>query len=241
MTRVMISQPMYFPWAGFMAQMALADVLIWLDDAQFSKGSFTTRVQVKTAGGVKWMSVPLAGKGSFQLIRDLAAAQPGWQQSHRALLAQGLRGQPQAADALALFDAVPMGGALLDTLIASAEAPAAALGVLPPLRLRSSQMQVGGQSWDRVLKLVQAVAGTDYVTGHGALAYLDHLAFEAAGVRVSYMAYAPLPWPQLHGPFTPYVTVLDLLSSVPAIAGAAHLRPETTDWRLFKASKETVQ
>ncbi|MFT7595258.1 MAG: hypothetical protein ACI8R4_002586 [Paracoccaceae bacterium] len=47
MTRVVISQPMYFPWAGFLAQLALADVRIWLDDAQFSNGSFTNRVQVK--------------------------------------------------------------------------------------------------------------------------------------------------------------------------------------------------
>lgn len=46
MARVVISQPMYFPWFGFMAQMSLADVFIWLDDAQFSKGSFTNRVQV---------------------------------------------------------------------------------------------------------------------------------------------------------------------------------------------------
>ena len=69
MTTVMISQPMYFPWAGFIAQMALADVMIWLDDVQFSKGSFTNRIQVKTASGpIKWMSIPLEGKGSGKIL-----------------------------------------------------------------------------------------------------------------------------------------------------------------------------
>ena len=71
MTTVMISQPMYFPWVGFIAQMALADVMIWLDDVQFSKGSFTNRIQVKTAAGPKWMSIPLKDKGSKILIRDI--------------------------------------------------------------------------------------------------------------------------------------------------------------------------
>lgn len=241
MTRVVISQPMYFPWVGFMAQMALADVLIWLDDAQFSKGSFTTRVQVKTAGGIKWMSVPLAGKGSFQQIGDLAAAVPDWHGPHRSLLAQALKGQTYCRDTLALFDAVPRQGALIDGLIASAGVPAQALGVLPPRILLSSQMAVDGASWDRVLRLVQAVGGTDYVTGHGALAYLDHAAFQQAGVSVSYMQYDPLPWPQLHGPFTPYVTVLDLLASLPPAVAAQHLRPATMPWHQFKASKETAQ
>ena len=68
MARVVISQPMYFPWFGFMAQMSLADVFIWLDDAQFSKGSFTNRVQVKTDNGLTWMSVPLKKESKVHLL-----------------------------------------------------------------------------------------------------------------------------------------------------------------------------
>ena len=54
MTRVVITQPMLFPWPGFFEQLCLADVYIYLDDVQFSKGSFTNRVQIedgdRTAG-----------------------------------------------------------------------------------------------------------------------------------------------------------------------------------------------
>ena len=238
MTRVVISQPMYFPWAGFLAQMALADVYIWLDDAQFSKGSFTNRVQIKTAAGIKWLSIPLAGKGSYQDIRNLGASEPSWWMPHRALLAQALKGRPHLAQALAIFDQVPKDIALVDTLIASAEAPAHAMGIRPSTILRSSEMSVEGNSWDRVLRMVKAVGGTEYITGHGALNYLDHEAFEAAGVAVSYMNYNPLPWPQDHGDFTPYVTCLDLLANVAAEQAAAHLRPAVTGWRTFKALRE---
>ncbi len=242
MTRVVISQPMYFPWAGFLAQMALADVFIWLDDAQFSKGSFTNRIQVKLDGGRRWMSVPLAGKGSFQRIADLADTGGGWQESHRALLAQSLRGQPHAQQALTLFDdthAAP--GSLCDRLVASAEGMAAAMGILPAQRLRSSQMAVAGTSSDRVRDLVRAVGGTEYITGHGALSYLDHEGFEAAGIRVSYMDYRPEPWPQGHGDFTPYVTGLDLLAALTPSAAVTHLCPASLDWRTFKALKEEVK
>ncbi|GAB1360962.1 hypothetical protein MASR1M32_01980 [Rhodobacter sp.] len=238
MTRVVISQPMYFPWAGFMAQMAMADVYIWLDDAQFSKGSFTNRVQVKLPSGRKWMSVPLAGTGSFQLIQNLEAKGTDWIGSHRQMLEQSLRSAPQTAPALALFDTVMrQPGSLCDRLIASAEAQAEAMGILPKHILRSSDMAVGGASSGRVLDLVQEVGGSDYLTGHGAWGYLDHQAFETAGISVSYMDYAPRPWPQAHGEFTPYVTGLDLLAAAGATA-RSHLQPQSIDWRAFGRRKE---
>ncbi|MGB4827733.1 MAG: WbqC family protein [Paracoccaceae bacterium] len=240
MTRVVISQPMYFPWVGFIAQMALADVFIWLDDAQFSKGSFTNRIQVKLPDGRKWMSVPLEGKGAFQTIRDLHSARKDWIPSHRALLDQSLRGRPHTAMALQLFDEGVGGGTdrLCDQLIASSEGLARHLNVLPRQFLLSSSMGVDGTSWSRVLALVQAVGGTEYITGHGALGYLDHSAFESSGIAVRYMDYQPLPWPQPHGDFTPYITGLDLIASLDAETARTHLRPASMDWRAFRAIKE---
>ena len=82
-----------------------------------------------------------------------------------------------------------------------------------------------------MLNLVKAVGGTTYITGHGARNYLDHEGFEAAGVEVEYMDYAPRPWPQSLTEFTPYVTGLDLVANVPADKRAAHLNPQTRAWR----------
>lgn len=238
MTRVVISQPMYFPWVGFMAQMALADVYIWLDDAQFSKGSFSNRVQVKLPAGRKWMTVPLEGTGSFQRILDLSAKGEDWRASHRQMLAQSFCSYPYRAISIDLFDAIMAApGSLCDRLIAGAEAQARAMGCLPPRILRSSAMDVRGSASDRVLRLVQAVAGDQYITGHGAFDYLDHAALNAAGIAVSYMDYAPRPWTQTHGGFSPYVTGLDLLAAEGEKA-AEHLCPASTDWQAFRAAWE---
>lgn len=239
MTRVVISQPMYFPWVGFMAQMALADVMIWLDDVQFSRGSFTNRVQVKTEAGIKWLSLPLRDKGHRTMIRDLQATDAGIFARHRSLLRNALAAAPHLAAALDLFDAATGRGSLCDTLIDSAEAQARALGLPARRTLRSGGMDVPGQGSARVLDLVRAVGGTRYVTGHGARNYLDHAAFEAAGVDVEYMDYAPHPWPQAHGAFTPYVTALDLVSNVAPGGRRAHLKPGTSPWRDFLTARES--
>lgn len=239
MTTVAISQPMYFPWVGFLAQMRSADIFIWLNDAQFSRGSFTNRVQVKTATGRTWMSIPLAGKGAFQRIDQLQAADDECFPRHRALLQQSFLGRPHCRTALDLFDRALAGRtSLCEALIGSAEILAQSIGVLPERILRSSEMGVAGGSWRRVLDLVKAVGGTRYVTGHGALAYLDHAEFEVHGVEVRYMDYDPVPWPQPLGTFTPFVTGLDLVASVGANDAAQHLNPATIDWRAFATRKE---
>ncbi len=231
MTTVVISQPMYFPWVGFMAQMALADVLIWLDDAQFSKGSFTNRVQVRYGEATKWMTIPLVRSASFPRIMDLGCPGEDIFQAHRSLLAQSLRARPFRQQALSVFDEAMASDGLLDRLIASAEVPADRWGILPARRLRSSTMGIDGTSWNRVLHLVQAVGGTRYITGHGAAAYLCHEAFDAASIRVEYMVYDPVPWDQLDDFFTPYVANLDLYASVDPPRAQVHLRPGALGWR----------
>ncbi len=238
MTTVVISQPMYFPWPGFFELIACADVYVHLDDAQFSKGSFINRVQIKQPGGHTWMTVPLAGKGTFQEIRTLEPASGGFRDSHRGLLRQALHEAPHLTEALALFDEATAAPALAAVLEASIERPAARLG-LANVRdwLRTSELDVPGRSSARVLEIVKRVGGDRYVTAHGAAGYLDHEAFEAAGVSVDYIDYSLTPYPQLHGAFTPYVSVLDLVANVGA-AAHARLNPRTKPWRTFLAERQ---
>ncbi|MGU3495336.1 WbqC family protein [Xanthobacteraceae bacterium A53D] len=241
MTAVVISQPMLFPWPGFFEQLMLADAYLYLDDAQFSKGSFTNRIQVKYGDDRRWMSIPLAGKGSFQPIADLKAAEGDWKASHRALLAQSLADAPYRDDALAVFDAAYAHEGLCDLLIASIEEPARYLGIGTGRAIaRTTQGGVAGTSWQRVLDLVRSQGGTRYLTGHGAAKYLDHEAFEAGGVDVEYMAYSLTPWPQGKGAFTPYVTILDLIAHTGPEA-RTFLRPATVAWRPFLDQRRETQ
>ena len=240
MTTVVISQPMYFPWAGFLDLMRHADVLIWLDDVQFSKGSFTNRVQVKLPSGTPWMTVPLEGKGTGQKIADLRAAGDGWISSHRAMLTQSLAKYPFAQRALDVFDAATCPALRLnETLIRSAELLLEALDVRLPPRHRASEMGVQDSSWQRVLNLVKAAGGTRYLSAAGGAHYIHHGAFDAAGIAVVYADYAFTPWPQGHGSFTPFVTGLDLLASRGREA-TRHLDARLVPWADYLPMKGIV-
>ena len=232
MSTVVISQPMLFPWPGFFEQLMLADSYVDLDDVQFSKGSFTNRIQLRFPEGRRWLTVPLAGKGTFQTIARLQAADGDWRAQHRRLVQASLHDAPYLADALAIVDEVHRHENLCDLLIASIDLPAAYLGIAPARRARSHQLGLGGQSWNRVRDIVLHLGGTRYLTGHGAIRYLDHAAFEAAGIAVDYIDYSCTPWPQGPGTFSPYVSILDLIART-GPAAKTYLRPRTLPWRAF--------
>jgi hypothetical protein len=234
MTRVVISQPMFFPWVGLLEQIRLADVYVHYDDVQFSKGSFANRVQIKTAKGSKWLTLPVRvhlGDG----IRDVRLSEDdAWRKGHLSFLSQAFEGAPYTHDALELVaKAYARGTNLLsEVVVASMDVLLAYFEIAPPRILKSSEMGIAGKSWQRVLDIVKSVGGDTYVTGHGAREYMDHEAFERAGVGVEYLDYEKRPYPQLYGEFTPFVSALDLVANM-GRDGRTKIVSGTKPWREF--------
>lgn len=236
MTTVVISQPMLFPWVGMFEQIRMADVYVHYDDVQFSKGGFSNRVQVKTADGAKWLTVPLLDLRLGQTIDEVKLQPPEkWQPRHLALLEQAYRHAAHRDQMLGIVRAVYQlgSGSLGELAMRSIDAAARFFGLDRGRRfVLSSELGIDGSSSERVLEVVRAMGGDVYVTGHGARNYLDHELFERAGVEVRYMAYRMLPYAQLHGEFTPYVSILDLIANLGA-AGSEQLCSSAVHWKEF--------
>jgi len=235
MKTVLISQPMYFPWVGMLEQMALADVWVHLDDAQFSKGGFFNRVQIKTTDGTPWLTVPLAENKLGQRLNEAQPATHDWQRKHWTTLQQSYATGPHVAEMLALVESVFAAGhaSLAGLSAASMEALADSFEVMPETVLRSSEMAaIEGVGSERVLAICRELGAKRYVTGQGAADYLDHAAFDEAGIAVEYMDYEKRAYPQLHGDFTPFVSALDLLANC-GQAGRDVIAPRTVCWKDF--------
>lgn len=214
--RVVISQPMYFPWVGMLEQIQLADIFVFYNDVQFSR-SFFHRVQLKTAHGTPWVTVPLRDYHQGQLISDVTIDdRQDWRRKHRAMLASAYRDAPYRDAMLDLVDhvfAMPL-FTIAEVARASMIELANYFGLLLGRRfLDSRSLQVEGNSSRRLCGIATALGCNVYVTGHGARNYLDHDVFERSGIAVEYMRYECRQYPQLHGAFTPYVTALDLLAN----------------------------
>ena len=234
MKTVVISQPMYFPWVGMLEQMALADVFVFLDDVQFSKGGFFNRVQIKTPQGIRWLTVPLAEKKLGQSLGKMYPAHHDWQRKHLAALQQAYGAAPYIGELITLVEIVlkKNNDTLAGLSAASMEAMAEFFEVLPEMILCSSEISVEGKGSDRVLAICQSLGATRYVTGHGGADYLDHELFNESGIAVEYMDYEKRKYSQLHGEFTPFVSALDLLANC-GQAGRDVIAPRTVCWKDF--------
>ena len=84
---------------------------------------------------------------------------------------------------------------------------------LRPTFVQGSELGITSRKSQRVLDVCLHFGAKRYITGHGALNYLDYSLFEKHNIEVCYMQYEKTPYPQLHGEFTPYVTILDAIAS----------------------------
>ena len=156
---------------------------------------------------------------------------------HCAAIRTALQGAPFAArlePLLATLAGRPW-ARLADLTVATTLQMAELFG-LTRRTLRASAMDIGGSGTDRVLAICRSLGATGYVTGHGALDYLEHEAFDAAGIAVQYMDYDLSPYPQLHGAFEPYVTALDVLANTGPEA-LAHVNAVTVPWQAMVARR----
>jgi hypothetical protein len=243
---LVISQPMLMPWRGMFEQLRLCDTFVFYDDVQLPLGGgsgrgFITRVQIKTAQGIDWLSLPVerAGKQK-QLIKDARFAHMDWKATHLGKIDQAYRAAPHfdliretVVRPIYALDTESVSGFCMHSM----RVLGGALGLAPRM-LVSSEMDIEKDldPTARLLAFCRLLGASNYVTGLGAMNYVDYDAFDQAGVRIEYMDYQPVTYPQLHGPFTPYVSGIDMLFNLGPVA-ADYLNPRTvywTDWPVMR-------
>ena len=207
---------MYFPWVGLLEQISRADIFMHYDDVQFARG-FYNRVQIKTSGGSKWMTIPLRDQHRGQHINEVQIDERvDWRGQHRDMLKQAYQSAPYRDEMLTLVDQVfsKPAGNLADISRESIIALSRYFGLDAETNfMHSTDMNILGASTQRLHDLCLAVGMNVYITGHGAKNYLDHELFERSAIKVEYMKYRMIAYPQLHGEFNPYVSSLDLIAN----------------------------
>lgn len=234
---VVISQPMYFPWIGMLQQIRLSDIFVYYDDVQYSRGGYLNRVQIKTAQGVRWLTVPLQEFRLGQLISEVRIDnRKDWKRSHFDQLKQCYKIAPFRIDLLDLVDDVfSRSHEVIGDL--AADSTNALVHYFPGVGdegsfRNSSSLDIPGASSQRVIDICLALDAKTYLTGHGARNYLKHEAFEENGVSVAYIDYELDQYPQLHYDFTPYVSSLDLVANC-GKEGVSLIKGKLENWRSF--------
>lgn len=215
MKRVAILQSNYIPWKGYFDMIAAVDEFILYDDMQYTRRDWRNRNQIKTAGGVKWLSVPVKAKGKYhQTIRDTEVEMSGWEEVHWKTLVQHYRKAPHYKavsdwlEPLYLSEPYTHLSKLNRCFI---EAVCRYLYIDTPITNSWDYKLADGKS-ERLADLCAQAGGTEYISGPAAKDYIEESAFIERGIALSWFDYSGYPeYPQLWGEFSHQVTILDLL------------------------------
>lgn len=217
---IAIHQPNFFPWLGYFAKIARADVFVFLDDVDYPRsgsgmGSYTNRVRLNIGGEARWWGCPvkkLPGKPAIREV-EIDQGQP-WVKKRLAALEQNYSKAPHfaahvgAVRAMVGLDEVGISAYNMSNVKAMCEL----LGVAAEFVVQSEIGSVGAAT-DMLVDLVGRVGGDAYLAGRGAaLDYQEDAKFRAAGIEPVYSDFEPVPYDQAGaGEFLPGLSVLDAL------------------------------
>jgi hypothetical protein len=221
-TAVLVAhQPAYLPWCGYFSRLLDVDRLVLLDHVQFAERGYQNRSYVRSPnGGRLRLTVPVRRRFGQSISDVLIAGDEPWAARHWRTLTQAYAGAAHWDDCASRLKPVyakpwthlaDLNAALIQVLLD-------ALG-LPVTLLRSSNLNPAGARTGMLIDLCRKSGASVLRTGTGATRYLDRALLEANGVSVEVATYHCPAYPQGRGPFTPQLSVLDLIANTgPAAA-----------------------
>ena len=214
--KIAIHQPQYFPWPPYVHKVMSADIFVYLDTVQFSKNGLQNRNQIKTSQGPQWLTVAVKhelGRSILETpLADVNVTVKHWKtlQANYARTPGFQRWKDE------LHDLLHQEYRTLDEVaIASTEWMIDKFGISNK-RLRASEIpEIHGRASELVASICEALGADYYLTGTGALDYMQANDFKRIGCEVLVQRWRPFSFQQAHGDFVADLSTLDLLLNEP--------------------------
>jgi hypothetical protein len=208
-----IHQPNFMPWIGYFYKMAKSDLFIYLDDVQYTKNSYQNRVKIRTAQVDAWLTLPILH--SFgQLTSEVRINQTEkWQVKHLKTLELNYKKAIYFEPVFSLISGVYQSNeweCMSDLNIALIDKLCAYIGIKTKT-VKSSEVKVEGSATERLVNLIRAVNGTEYLSGSGGMKYQEEELYSQNGIKLDYSQFKHPEYPQLWGGFSKGLSVVDLL------------------------------
>ena len=212
--RVAVHQPQYIPWLGYFHKIASSDLFVLLDTVQYKKREFQNRNRIKTPAGPLWLTIPVLTKGSYlQKISEVQIDnQERWAEKHRHSLERNYAHAPYYKKYRDFLEEIygQEWASLIEVNMATIKYLCQALNLDTPIMLESTIGTTQTQT-ARIIEICQKVKADIYLSGQGAKDYLDENLLAQNGITLEYQEFVHPVYPQLYGPFIPYLSTLDLI------------------------------
>ena len=214
--KIAILQPTYLPWCGYFDLIDQVDTFVILDNVQFEKRSWQHRNRIKTPTGLQWLTVPVLVHGRFQQrINEVEICEPGFARKHVRSITCNYSGAPYLKTYLAPSAEIlgcDANRRLAELNFRVLQWLGSAFGVRGNF-VCASELRAAGRRTELLANICVELGATEYLSPLGSAEYLlaEMQAMALRGVEVTFHHYEHPEYRQLHPPFVPYASALDLL------------------------------
>jgi len=218
MKRVVILQPSYLPWLGYFDQINKADIFVFLDDVQYSKGDWRNRNKIKVVND-EWvyLTAPILTTGFFlsRINQVKIDYKSNWTRKHLSTFSWNYRKAYFFPEVFTILQEILLKKIefLSDLNIELILKFSEYLSIKNCKFLKSSQLNIGSykNSTERLIKICKLLEATHYLSGGAAKEYLNENLFIENNIVLEYQNYEHPIYKQLGDNFIPYLSVVDLL------------------------------
>ena len=209
-------QPLYLPYLGHFEKIAKSDIFVYLDTVSYSKWNWYNRNKIRTSTGWLWLAVPVLTRGKHnQLLNEVKIDNSQkWRKMH-------LKAIEMAYSKAPFFDSY------IDFFRETYKKEWEYLSDLNEHFIRFFMKELGidtkfvkgselpfeleGEKSDRVLDLCKKMKADVFIFGKDGETYAKVEDFENSDIKIVFQNYKHPEYPQIHGEFIPYMSVIDLL------------------------------
>ena len=233
--RISIIQPLYLPWSGFFEMIASTDAYVAFDHVRFEPSSWQQRNRIKGPNGPFFITVPVRKPkdGRYRICdMEIDYNQP-WVKKHLKSTELSYCKSPYFGQYYPGIRNVLENRfkSIADLNVELIRVILSFLGI-EKLVIRSCELSLGNDEMlgknERLIHLMKTVGAKSFYEGASGADFIDVSLFESEGMKVVFQAYDHPIYPQIHGNFIPYMSVLDLLfncgeSAINIIKGGARV------------------
>lgn len=216
--KVGIHQLNYFPWIGYFDKIAQCDIFIVLDEVQLTDSSYMQRNRLLNKNGVpSWLTVAFIKKNYLEKKFNelLINKSVNWQQKQRNFIMDTYKKSPYFEEVWEKIKSVFEDDfeTLFQVNKKAFEIIIKILDIKTKIIYQSSiDYNFNAKKNDLVLELCKSVNADSYISGVGAMKYMDEAPFKQAGISVTYQDYTPPKYTQTYSSeFVPGLSILDML------------------------------
>ena len=215
--KLAIIQSSYIPWKGYFDIINDVDIFLFHEDLQYTKLDWRNRNKIKTAGGSKWITVPISDSKNYMKYNiDQVKVLPDnkWQKKHLNSLKSNYAKSKYFNEYKTLLEDIYLRHeweSLSEMNIYMTKKICEILGIDTQF-FNSVDFEFHGKKTDKLINICKHFEADHYLSGPAARDYIEEEKFQDAGITLEYKDYSGYPeYSQLYPPFDHYVTVLDLI------------------------------